>query len=108
MVVQPIVENAIKHGLLRKDGDKNLLIRFDRKDDKSPLEVVVEDNGLGRAATLPEKKESDHHSMSLGITENRLQLLDATGGSRMEVEDLHSPDGTAAGTRVHIYISQNA
>lgn len=108
MVVQPIVENAIKHGLLRKDGDKNLLIRFDRKDDKSPLEVVVEDNGLGRAATLPEKKESDHHSMSLGITENRLQLLDATGGSRMEVEDLHSPDGKAAGTRVHIYISQNA
>ena len=108
MVVQPIVENAIKHGLLRKDGDKNLLIRFDRKDEKSPLEVVVEDNGLGRAATLTEKKESDHHSMSLGITENRLQLLDATGGSRMEVEDLHSPDGNAAGTRVHIYISQNA
>lgn len=108
MIVQPIVENAIKHGLLNKKGDKNLLIRFDRKDETSPLEVIVEDNGLGRKATQTKHKESDHHSMSLGITENRLQLLDIRGGSKIEFEDLHNEDGNPAGTRVHIFIRQPA
>jgi two-component system LytT family sensor kinase len=108
MIVQPIVENAIKHGLLNKNGDKNLLIRFDRKDESSPLEVVVEDNGLGRKATQIMPKDNDHHSMSLGITENRLQLLDQQGGSKIEFEDLQNADGSPAGTRVHILIRQPA
>lgn len=108
MIVQPIVENAIKHGLLSKPGEKNLLIRFDRKDETGPLEVTVEDNGLGRAATLSLKKDTDHNSMSLGITENRLQLLDNQGGSKMVVEDLRNVDGSPSGTRVHLLITQPA
>jgi two-component system, LytTR family, sensor kinase len=107
MVVQPVVENALKHGLLPKQGEKRLRIFFDRKDE-GPLEVVVEDNGVGRAASGAVPKETDHHSMSLGITENRLRLLDRQGGSKMAVEDLKQEDGSPAGTRVRILISQNA
>lgn len=106
MIVQPIVENAIKHGLINKPGNKNLLIRFDRKDENSPLEVIVEDNGLGRQPTKSKEIEAEHHSMSLGITETRLRLLDKQGGNKMEIEDLKNPDGTPAGTRVCIRIAQ--
>ena len=105
MVVQPVVENALKHGLLPKQGEKRLRIFFDRKDE-GPLEVVVEDNGVGRAAAGAVPKETDHHSMSLGITENRLRLLDSGKGSRMETEDLKTADGEAAGTRVTLFVFQ--
>lgn len=105
MVVQPIIENALKHGLLPKKSDKRLRIFFDRKED-GPLEIVVEDNGVGRAASGAVPKDSDHHSMSLGITENRLRLLDSGKGSRMETEDLFAEDGLPAGTRVTLFIFQ--
>lgn len=106
MVVQPIVENAIKHGLMPKTGPKNLLIHFDRKEESQVLEVTVEDNGVGRAASDSNKTDPDHHSMSLGITENRLQLLDDSGKSKMEVFDLKDASGNAKGTVVKISISQ--
>jgi hypothetical protein len=44
--------------------------------------------------------------MSLGITENRLRLLDSGKGSRMETEDLKTADGEAAGTRVTLFVFQ--
>ncbi|HUM45930.1 MAG TPA: tetratricopeptide repeat protein, partial [Chitinophagales bacterium] len=43
MIVQPLVENAIKHGLLGKEGEKKLLITFDKKEEGQPLVVMVED-----------------------------------------------------------------
>jgi LytS/YehU family sensor histidine kinase len=106
MVIQPIVENAIKHGLMPRPGDKKLEVRFGRKEEGNMLEIQVEDNGVGRFAGSSEKKESDHKSMSLGITANRLQLLDATGKSKMDVTDLKDESGNSAGTLVKITISQ--
>ncbi|HZX73021.1 MAG TPA: histidine kinase, partial [Cyclobacteriaceae bacterium] len=88
MIVQPLVENAIKHGLLNKAGDKKLLIAFDKPGNNGQLEVIVEDNGIGREVSGNIKGESDHQSMSLSITENRLRLLDEDGNSKIIIEDL--------------------
>jgi LytS/YehU family sensor histidine kinase len=108
MIIQPIVENAIKHGLMRKDGDKKLLISFNRKDDDAPLEVIVEDNGVGRELTMSMEKKTDHQSMSLSITENRLRLLDENGNSKIIIEDLKDAmNGKPLGTRVKVIITQN-
>jgi LytS/YehU family sensor histidine kinase len=106
MILQPVIENAIKHGLLSKDGEKKLSVSFNRKQEDAPLEVTIEDNGIGRSASANNTSNNEHQSMSLAITEHRLQLLDEKGGSKMIVTDLYDENGLAAGTRVTILIIQ--
>lgn len=106
MLIQPLVENAIKHGLLPKDGDKNLRIRFKRYGDDGPLKVEVEDNGVGRQAASETVKQTSHKSMSLAITQNRLRLLSGPNAGKLEIEDLKDEKGQATGTRVWFYVSE--
>jgi hypothetical protein len=46
MIIQPYVENAIKHGLLHKVGDKRLMVVFEQVGRQ--LLVTIDDNGIGR------------------------------------------------------------
>lgn len=106
MVIQPYVENAIKHGLLPKNGEQQLLIHFKRNaEDDDLLEIVIEDNGVGRKESTA-KREDGHQSMGMSITENRLRLLEGKKGNKVLVEDMMTKEGTPAGTRVRILISQ--
>ncbi|MBS5189987.1 MAG: sensor histidine kinase [Lachnospiraceae bacterium] len=45
MLLQPVVENAIKHGLREKSGEGSVAIRVSRNEDI--LEIVVMDDGIG-------------------------------------------------------------
>lgn len=105
MLIQPYVENAIKHGLMHKEGPKALHIKMDIEDDK--LRVVVEDNGIGRekAAYYASMRPQKHQSFAAGATERRLSLLNAgrTRNIGVVYEDLTNGH-QAAGTRVTISI----
>lgn len=43
--IQPLVENALKHGLKNKHGKKTVEVRAEEKDDN--LQICVIDNGVG-------------------------------------------------------------
>ncbi|MCC3144046.1 histidine kinase [Halanaerobium sp. Z-7514] len=45
MILQPVVENAIIHGLSDKDSDGKVLIRIERT--AKNLKLIIEDNGAG-------------------------------------------------------------
>ncbi len=45
LLLQPVVENAIRHGLREKDGEGMVAIHVERKEDY--LEIVVMDDGVG-------------------------------------------------------------
>ena len=45
LLLQPVVENAIRHGLREKDGEGSVAIRVERKEEH--LEIVVMDDGVG-------------------------------------------------------------
>jgi len=67
MLTQPFIENAIKHGLKRRENGGFVHIRFYKKGEA--LFFEVRDNGSGIEA----KKTSDaHKSMSLTIVNERL------------------------------------
>jgi len=105
MVIQPFIENAIKHGLAKKKDNKHVKIDIDKQGGQ--LVAIVEDNGVGRvnAAAMKQAEKADHHSMGINITEERLQLLGAQpGGPAATITDLYDEDGNAAGTYVKIIL----
>jgi ligand-binding sensor domain-containing protein len=77
MIIQPFVENAIKHGLLPKKGEKKLEIVFIIK--AHTLECHVIDNGIGMSESKILKDKQNivipHQSMGMDLVKNRLSLI---------------------------------
>jgi LytS/YehU family sensor histidine kinase len=72
MLVQPLVENAIWHGLRSKEHDRNLFIRFLKEGNQ--VICQIEDNGVGIRQTLKRKPPAIPPHRSLGITNIRERL----------------------------------
>ena len=101
MIVQPFVENAIKHGLLHKLGQKKLSVTFSIQNDN--LLCEVQDNGVGRAksAEINERKSGQHSSFSVKSVRSRFDILKTLYGGELglEFEDLFD-NNEPAGTKV--------
>lgn len=104
MLIQPYVENAIKHGLLHLDGKKELTIKFSIE--ASNLCVEIEDNGIGRkkSAEIQAKRAENHESFSSKANEQRLKLLNNNTDIGVEVIDKYSKDNQPLGTKVTLRI----
>lgn len=97
MMIQPFVENAIWHGLMNKEGERILKIRFSSEDDKYLL-CIVEDNGLGRVErenVLKEKK-----SMATIFVRSRLDLINKIHNLECDLKIIDKPN--FGGTRVEL------
>ncbi|MEM6643816.1 MAG: tetratricopeptide repeat protein [Bacteroidota bacterium] len=84
MLLQPFLENAIKHGFHGKDGGK---IRLSMVEKKGSIYVTIQDDGLG----LVEGK-SNHQSKAIMITRQRLKNL-----SRQKSTDITIKNNQANG-----------
>ena len=73
MIIQPLVENAIWHGLLPKEVGRQLSIRYKKTGDF--LYCEIEDNGIGFNQAMENKQLTNHQSVGLANTGNRLELL---------------------------------
>ncbi len=79
MMLQPYVENAIKHGLLHSQNEeKKLIIRF-LKEEKSVLCQII-DNGIGMEASnkINQRRKKNHQSFSTAAIEKRINLINAS------------------------------
>jgi sensor histidine kinase YesM len=93
MLLQPIVENAIKHGLEPKEEGGRIDIRGTRISGDTRIEFTISDNGLGFAANA----DSAGTGVGLANLRERLKVL-YDGAATMEITD------TNPGTRVVITI----
>ena len=77
MLLQPFVENSVKHGLMHKKGDKIISIHFDLSIGEDYLICTVIDNGIGRkkSAEIKTTNQLKHNSFSTQSIEERLHLL---------------------------------
>ena len=109
MLVQPYVENALWHGLMHKDGERQLLISF-KKISEEVFQCVVEDNGIGRKKSFELKanqsKSKRHESKGLKISKDRLDVLQQQGyHSTLQIIDKMDEAENATGTMVIIELS---
>jgi ligand-binding sensor domain-containing protein len=107
LLIQPHIENAIWHGLQYKESNKKLHIQFN-KIGENFLEVIVEDNGIGRAEAISIKNNKTIHHVSKGSknSEDRIQTLIKLFGSKPKIEiiDLFNEKNIACGTKVILQI----
>jgi two-component system, LytTR family, sensor kinase len=108
MLVQPIVENSIKHGLLHLNGDKNVSVIFDISEDESHLICTITDNGIGRekSAVIKSKSNLNHNSFSTNAIVERLELLNQNLKLKDLViyEDILNSENEVCGTKVAVKI----
>ena len=105
MLIQPIVENALYHGIRHLNGIGVLKISFNC--DMQFVNVTIEDNGVGREKSkeINSKQRIGHKSYGTNITEERLKLLfeEFKDNISYNIEDLYCKN-QPAGTKVSIKI----
>lgn len=106
LLLQPYVENAIWHGLINKAGRGYLKVSIAMKEGEM-ICCVIEDDGIGREASVRIREKGERKSVSYGlqITKQRVEMIrtDNAKGS-VVVEDLFDMKGIPAGTRVIVNI----
>ena len=107
MLVQPFVENAIKHGLLHKKGERKLTINFNKKNNNLIIDII--DNGVGRkqAAEINKMRNKSHKSYATSALQKRIMLLNKERKSPMHIQylDLSEESKSELGTHVQITLS---
>jgi sensor histidine kinase YesM len=106
MLIQPYIENAIKHGLLHKNGQKELRIFFIEESDY--LLVKIDDNGIGRkrSAELNQNRNKQHQSFASEANSKRLEVLNygKTNKVSVEIKDKIDAYNMPTGTLVTLHI----
>ncbi len=99
LILQPFIENAIWHGLNKKNTKGNLGIYISKNE--SNLICVIDDDGVGRSFKKTEQKENK--SLGIEITKQRIEKLMKTTGQQatVQIEDKMKND-VADGTTVTI------
>jgi sensor histidine kinase YesM len=75
LMIQPLVENAIWHGLMHQVGEKHISIRFHQNDDN--IICSIEDNGIGinESERLKSINKQPHRSVGLDNLRNRIKIM---------------------------------
>ncbi|HEY4148275.1 MAG TPA: histidine kinase [Chitinophagaceae bacterium] len=106
LLLQPFAENALWHGLSRKQGEKKLDITVTTEGEW--LVICVADNGIGRLAAAGYKPSRTHKgSRGMDITGRRLQEYNRVkDGVFIGITDLYDAAGAPAGTSVVLRIQR--
>jgi ligand-binding sensor domain-containing protein/putative methionine-R-sulfoxide reductase with GAF domain len=107
LMIQPLAENAIWHGLMPKEGEKKLLISFTQREEI--IYCTIEDNGIGidRAEELKRVHKPSHQSVGLNNLRNRIKIMNEKYdiGCNLELSDLGQSKKEKSGTSALLYFN---
>lgn len=95
MLLQPFVENSIKHGFKGKTNDGKISLAFKVKNEFLYCSII--DNGIGFVQSQKQKKVSNHQSLALKVTKERIKNLSKQ--STFKIVELNENDNIL-GTKV--------
>jgi len=85
MLIQPFVENSIKHGIGNLSKKGKLEISFTAKNDF--LHCKITDNGIGIKQSMHQKAANDHHSLAVKVTQERIESL--SNKNAFEIKEIY-------------------
>jgi sensor histidine kinase YesM len=99
LFLQPFIENAIWHGIMKKDGEKEIELSI--KEVQGNVFCVIRDNGIGinKARELDQITQKKRF-FGTETTENRIRVLHQNKSVTIETKDISV--GTKTGTEVSI------
>ncbi len=103
MLIQPFIENAVKHGLNKEI--KNASIKISMQLHGDFILTEIEDNGKGFKSS--ENTDSGHQSLSVQITKERLQKLfdrKHKKENKLIIQDLSETNPELHGTKISFKI----
>ena len=102
MIIQPFVENSIKHGFKELDRKGLLILKITDKTDY--IEFDIEDNGVGILEKTKNSKK--HQSMAMIIFEKRRRLIQQKFNKdfNFELVNLKDTNSKATGVKIKIEI----
>jgi sensor histidine kinase YesM len=102
LLLQPFIENSIWHGLMQKEGEKNIVIEIAGFENITTLTIT--DNGVGRAKAneRSEKKSFKKESLGIQFAQERLNHFNKKHNTayRFNIVDLTDDHGEPGGTKV--------
>ncbi|MDY0282309.1 MAG: histidine kinase [Salinivirgaceae bacterium] len=110
-LLQPFVENAIRHGVVKSGVPGKIVVSFKMKNDY--LYISIEDNGIGRVAAQKLKGNASNQRKRMGfsIIDQRIKRINMLTKEKttLKIVDLYE-DGEAKGTKVILlmpYVTKN-
>jgi len=101
MLLQPFVENAIKHGVCKLINNSGL-ITITISQENEYLNISIDDNGVGRnnKANTDSLQNQTHESKGTQLTQRRIEIYQIG----LEIIDKTDPQGLATGTKINLRI----
>lgn len=103
MIIQPYVENAVRHGITPlEDRSGELLVEF--RLTPHYIRCTIEDNGAGIGQARTGQQNTGHISLGTGITARRIQTINSIYKQKIliDVIDKSAAGLAGSGTIVHL------
>jgi len=102
LLLQPYVENAVIHGVVPKEDQGLIEVRFSQKEDI--LLCEIEDNGIGIETSKKMKEGSvrAHKSMALEISQKRIETMEKLEKKKvpLTIKEQKDENGNIKGTKI--------
>ncbi|MCH5600552.1 sensor histidine kinase [Niabella ginsengisoli] len=109
MILQPIVENAVNHGIFHKKENGSIVLDF-RFLSKNSYRIIIEDDGIGikKSKEMYKKSAKNYQSRSSAVLEERLKLLKESGAWEIDfsIKDRADIDALQTGTLINLVITK--
>ncbi|MBN1181538.1 MAG: histidine kinase [Bacteroidales bacterium] len=103
-LIQPLVENSIKHGVLKIKHKGNIFTKVHRNNGN--LVYTIIDNGIGFERSKASQESTKHKSYGIELTKKRIVLLGILKNKHTSFTctDLKEPNGECKGSKVELVI----
>ncbi len=103
MIIQPFIENSIKHAFNNTILNPAINLKINKNGDK--IFIQVSDNGVG-INSKQYQAEKEHKSLAINITQNRLKSMYVKKSATFNIQDISEIDKIRTGTVISMEIPE--